>query len=179
MNRRELMKAGVAGAAVAAIAPSLMLEGCSFSVEGLLNAAINAALAVIKVAEPGAAWVTDFTAAVTALENAEKSWTKGGAATIVTDALNTLEAVTAAIPFTAVYSPLIDVLVAGIEAVMAALGWTATVTAKRYLAADGRSYPHKSRTSLAKPHLLQSRVGAFKDQWNQVANGLQLPAAKI
>ena len=179
MNRREALKAGVAGAALAALAPSFLLGGCTFSAKGLLNAAIDAALAVLKVAEPGAAWVTEFSAAVTALENAEKSWTAGGAATIVVDALNTLEAITAAIPFTAVYSPLIDVLVAGIEAVMAAMGWTTTATARRYLAADGRSYPHKKRTSLAEPHFLQTKIGAFKQQWNQVADGLQLTAAKI
>jgi hypothetical protein len=176
------MKTGAAGAAWMALAPGfLMMEGCN--VEGLINTAIDAALAVLNVAEPGAAWVADFSQAVTALINAEKSWKSGGAVAIVVDALNTLAAVTAVIPFTAAYSPLIDVLVAGIEAVLTALGATGAaavkVAARRYVAADGRSYAHQGRATLNKPRVLESRSGAFKRQWNQVAEGAGLAKAKI
>jgi hypothetical protein len=164
LNRRLFLKTASATGAIVMISPAaLILDGCDGSaVINLINVALQAAENVLAVVEPGAPWVGNFQAAITALKNAETTWQSGGAVQIVIDALNTLVAVTAVIPLTAVYSPLIDILVAGIEAVLAALPASTTAKLSRN--------PHYGHTQLKKPHLLQSKAGAFKQQWNDVVN---------
>jgi hypothetical protein len=161
MNRRTFL-AGTAASGLAVAASSIPLTGCNAdNVEGILNTVLESSEAVLKVAEPGAAWVGPFSEAVTALETAEANWKAGSTVTIVIDALNTLSAVAAVIPFTAAYSPLINLLVAGIDAVLGAIPQAA---GNKALAPNVRT----GRTSLQKPHLLETRVGAYKKQWNAI-----------
>lgn len=163
LNRRLFLKTASATGTILVISPAVLLDGCTGdSVINLINVALQAAENVLAVVEPGAAWVSDFQAAIAALKTAEASWQAGGAVQIVINALNTLVAVTAVIPLTAAYSPLIDILVAGIEAVLAALPASTTTTLSQNA--------HYGHTQLKKPHLLQSKVGAFKQQWNDVVN---------
>ena len=142
LTRRQFGK-GISITIFAAMTPGIVvLEGCTLSmqeIENLINTALNAANAVLKVAEPGAPWVADFSAAITALEQAEASWKAGGTVAIVEAALNTLAAITAVIPITAVYSPLIDILVAGIDAVLSALPVTIAVAQPSPLATKVRA----------------------------------------
>lgn len=122
MQRRDFVKRVTAiGVVLIASPAALVMEGCTVNVTALLNTVLDAGEAIIKVAEPNAPWLQSFESALAALEQAEAQWSAGGAVQIVISALNTIEAVLAVIPVTAVYSPLIAVLVAGIEAVLTAL----------------------------------------------------------
>jgi len=179
MNRRYFIKlcSGL-GAALAIGAPSFFIEGCAINVTDAINTVLNSALAILKVAEPGAAWTGDLGAAIAALEQAETQWQAGGAATLVIDALNTVEAVLAVIPATAVYSPLVDILVAGVEAVMAAFGVTATVTPA--VRARIVNSPHYGKVALKGPSFLHPTWrGSYRAQWNAEAKALNLPAAEL
>jgi hypothetical protein len=175
----------VASLALAAIV-LFPLQGCSKdTVENELNAVLNASEAVVKVAEPNAAWVPAFDNAITALEQAETQWNGGGDVAVVEGALATLEAVTAQIPLTAVYSPLIDVLVAGIDSVLAALPISTASVAKAHAVLPAVANPHRGRVALAQPkHVgklsIQSHVDAVKAQWNGIVkSNPKLAAAKL
>lgn len=161
-------------------APVALMTGCSQTdVTGLLNTVIASGEAVLAVAEPGAPWATSLRNALAALQTADTQWKAGSPVAIIIDALNTVQAVLAVIPVTAVYSPLIGVLVAGIEAVLAALpaptsssGLEARRAALRspYLGAvklNGRSLAHPTYS------------GAYKAQWNAKAKALGLQAALL
>lgn len=175
MNRRMFLKsAGAAGATVAFL-PSLALEGCSVDVKGLINTVIESVKGILAVAAPGAGWVADLTTALTALEQAEAQWTAGGAVTLVEDALNTISAVVAVVPLTAPYAPLVAILVAGIEAVLNALVPTTGAAAP----AARRPNVYSGRVGLQKPHLFQTQVGAYKEQFNNQAKALGLTQAVI
>jgi hypothetical protein len=187
-NRRQFITAST----VVAISPTLLLEGCTLSqqdIENLINVALQSAAAVLAVAEPGAPWVADFQAAITALKTAEASWVGGGAIADVIAALNAVAAVAAAIPFTATYSPLIDVLIAGIDAVLAALPApttapgaavaNATQPLRAHVTTLAVTYNHHGRASVngmfGKPS-----VSTYKSRWNAaVAKNPALAAAKI
>lgn len=192
LTRRQFGK-GLSITIFAAATPGVfVLEGCTLSmaeIENLINVALNAANAVLKVAEPGAPWVADFSAAIAALQQAEASWKAGGAVAIVEAALNTLAAVTAVIPITAIYSPLIDILVAGIDAVLNALPVTMAVppptptavaqTIQAHIDASPIRYDHHGRVKVTnlfgKP-----TVGAFESRWRGVvAKNPALAAAAI
>jgi len=140
-----------------------------------INVALNEASAVLAVADPSAPWLNDLKNAIVNLQGAESTWQSGGKVAIVDDALNTLAAVTAAIPLTAVYSPLIDVLVASIEEVLAALP---TSTAAR-LSATLATNPHAGRYQIQK-RWYRTPAGNLKANWNQVAKakGLTLMLLK-
>lgn len=139
--------------------------GCSGSqVVSEINVVLTEADNVIAVADPGAPWAQDLKNAVVALTGAETSWQNGGSVQYVEDALNTLCVVLAAIPLTAAYSPLIDVLVAGIEAVLAAL----PASARARLTATLVRNPHAGRYRLVN-HWYHSPAGNLKANWNQVA----------
>jgi hypothetical protein len=173
INRREF----AVGAGVVSIAPAVLITGCSVNIKALLNTVLDAAAAVIRVAEPNAPWLPELTAAIAALKQAEASWQSGAPADVVIAALNTVEAVLAVIPMTAKYSALIDVLVAGIEAVLAALSPNQGATSP-HLAMNPNV--HRNRVALKKPHIFQSEVGAFKQQWNEVvSSNPQLASAKL
>lgn len=165
MNRRVLLcRAAVSGAVL--LIPPVFLTGCSDTTE-LLNTVISAVDGVLAVAEPGAAWAVSLQKALSALQSAETTWVAGGPVQVVIDALNTIMAVTAVIPLTAAYSPLIDVLVAGIEAVLEVLQPT-TATANVASRAVGPN-PHMGRATI-KPHWFESKVAAFKRQWDAVVD---------
>lgn len=160
MNRRNFLKSTAAVGVGSLVA--FPLVGCdSSNVTNILNTVLNSAEAVLAVAEPNAPWAQQFRDAVTALQAAETQWKAGSAVTIVIAALNTLAAVAAVIPFTATYSPLIDILVAGIDAVLTAIGTGSTP------ALAGRN-ARVGRVILKKPHVFQNEVGAYKAQWNEV-----------
>lgn len=174
MQRRSFLKMSGSGLAIAALTPTgLFMSGCSFSVTGMVNTILNALEAILKVAEPNASWLPSLQSAITALETAEQSWQTTGTITVIEDALNTVAAVCAVIPLTEVYSPLIDVIVAGIEAVLNYFSPAGVATMKAV--AD----PHLNRVVLKKPHAFQTYQGAFKDQFNETARGLGLTAAVI
>lgn len=166
---RSLLAVGTV--ALATIVP-LNITGCSVNVKALLNTVLEAAQGILNVAEANAPWLSSFTNAVTALEAAISQWTAGGVITVVEQALNALESVLAVIPVTEVYSPLIAVLVAGIDAVLNAIA-PSTSTALR------SSNPYRGMVTLQKPHFLQTQQGAVKEQWNNEAKRLGLPKAEI
>jgi hypothetical protein len=173
MNRRKFI---VSAAVVASLPVSTLgMTGCSVNAKDLLNAAIDSALAIVKVADTAAPWLPDLQSAITAVQNAEAAWQSGSASTIVVDALNTLEAVLAVIPATAAFSPLIAILVAGIEAVMSAFNVTLTPVQAAKVARN----PYKGATNLNKPHFLQTYQGAYKSQWNNEAKSIGLTTADI
>ena len=177
MNRRSLLKSFGAVGAIALLPVTLPIAGCAFSVKGMLNVLISAVESILKVAT-GATWVTELTNALTALQQAEASWTTGGVVNIVIDALNTVEAVLAVIPTTAVFSPLIDVIVAGIEAILNYFNPSPASLAKPR--ATARTNPYVgvvklNRTSFTHP----TYQGAFKAQFNDAAEAVGLPQAKI
>jgi hypothetical protein len=167
-NRRQFL--GGLAAAGALSLTTLPAMGCSGSeVVDELNTLLSSAESVLNVAEPGAPWVVEFVAAVAALKQAEASWQSGSAVTIVISALNTLAAVAAVVPLTALYSPLIDVLVAGIDAVLTALPVSLVgPAATRALLSN----PRAGRVQLKKPHFMQSKVGAYKHQWNEIVDAI-------
>ena len=100
MNRRKFLKrlASATAIALAAGATTVTIEGCTFNITDAINTVLNSALAILKVAEPGATWTGALANAIAALQKAETQWQSGGAATVVIDALNTIEAVLAVIP---------------------------------------------------------------------------------
>ena len=167
MNRRAFL---VTGAALAIVPTSLALEGCTVDLKALLNTVLDSAVAVLKVA---GTTVPGLQEAIAALQAAEASWTSGSPGAVVIDALNTLSDILAVIPTTAVYAPLVAILVAGIEAVLAAFGVTATPAAKAIM------NPYHGAAQLNKPHAFQTYQGAYKAQWNTTAAGLGLSAALI
>lgn len=160
----KAFNSGIAGVLCFALLMPLTLPatGCSeSSTVKEINTVLTEATNILAVADPSATWVPQLKSAVASLETAETTWQNGGAIQIVDDALNTVVAVTAAIPLTAAYSPLVDILVAGIEAVLAALP-TSTSTATTATVALN---PHIGRVVI-KHHFLHSRVDDFKDAWN-------------
>lgn len=161
LTRRRFAKLLVAVAGV----QTAILTGCSASqVENEINVVLQEATNVLAVAFPGAPWLSQLQAAITALKTAEATWQAGGAVQIVIDALNTIVAITAAIPLTEIVSPLIDILVAGIEAVLAALPAPATTLTMRAQAPN----PHIGRVVI-KHRWAHSRASDFKSAWNIVA----------
>jgi hypothetical protein len=183
MNRRRFSKQAIAAGAVFGLSPSLLwMEGCSFNVTNAINAVLNSLLAILKVAESNATWLNTFKDAVTAFEQAETQWKNGSSSAIVTDALNTVEAVLAVIPATAVFSPLIDIVVAAIEAVISAFGSSAQLLSTAQI--DKRKVcvnsVHYKATALKGPNLLHPTwTGAYKAQWNSECARLNLLTAKI
>ena len=117
------------------------------------------------------------TRSVRALQAAEATWTNTGTVSVIIDALDVLEAVCAVIPLTALFSPLIDILVSGIEAVLAAM--TSQTAQVLNLRAKYVANPHHGRVTLNKPHFLQTHQGAYHKQWNDMATNLGLSAAKF
>lgn len=184
MNRRSFFKAAAVTGVVATL-PTL--EGCGLSqVENAINVVLKEAAAVLAVAEPGAPWLVPLQKAIADLMTAEQQWQNGGAVQIVDDALNTIVAITADIPLTAAYSPLIDVLVAGIEAVLALLpapvspvsvATKLTVEQERKITAGGN--PHVGRYQLKNSWDHPTPAGKFRANWNEVAKANKLDYAVL
>lgn len=173
MQTRRIFISRALALAGAFTVSSLAMTGCSFSVAGMLNTILSALQSILKVAAPNAPWLASLQAAIGALQNAETQWQSGGAVAIVEDALNTVEAVLAVIPLTAAFSPLIDVIVAAIEAVINYFAPAPSAVAK--VLKD----PHRGRAVLNHPHVLQTYQGAFKDQFNKVAADIAMPQCQI
>jgi hypothetical protein len=175
MNRRKFLQFTSVGAAVAVVTPSAILTtGCSFSVTGTLNIIIEAIQGILGYVGTSQPWAVDLSNALAALEAAESSWKAGGDATLVIDALNALEAVTAVIPFTAIYSPLIDLIVAGIDSIINHFAPQGTTRA------TVRTNPHIGRVAIKGPSFLHPTYAeAFKNQYNDTATGIGLPQLKI
>lgn len=148
--------------------PVMATQGCSGStVINEINIVLNEAGNVLAVAEPGASWIAPLKNAIAKLESAETTWQTGGTVAIVDDALNALSIVLAPLPLTAVYSPLIDVLMSGIEAVLAALPVSVSLKAQmaRLTVAEN---PHAGRYRLVN-HWYHTPAGNLKANWNDVA----------
>lgn len=178
MNRRMFLKTSGTGLALVVVSPSLslLLEGCSSTqdIEALINAVIAAASNIISVAEPGAPWIADMKAAIAALQQAETSWLGGAPLNILTSILNTIEIVASAIPETAAYAPLIDVVVAAIEAVLAAIPKPTTpVAAVSGIAVpqvQGGPYNHRDKVAFKVHRYLPGNPAAeFKKKFNDAA----------
>jgi hypothetical protein len=174
MNRRQLIQRGSL-ASVALMAPSLFLAGCSGdTIKGILNTVLDSAKALLGLLAPNSAFYTDFAAAIAKLEADEAQWTAGGAVTILEEGLTAVQDVLAVIPQTMVFSPLIAILVAGIDAVLNLIPQPAVVAH-----AARRANPYKGQATLLSPHVFQSHAGAYRAQWNAQAVALGLARAKI
>jgi hypothetical protein len=176
MNRRRFL---ATSAAVAVMPVSLIETGCAFSVTGTINTIISALNGILTYVAGAAPWVADLQAALQALQSAETNWKAGNTPTLIIDALNTVEAVLAVIPFTAVYSPLIDIVVAGIEAIINYFAPQTVGIQYSRPRATILNNPHKDRVALKEPHLFQSQAGAWKAQYNDAATGLGLSQLKV
>lgn len=170
MDRRSFIKVTTVGGLALTVSPALLLEeGCvSTGIVNLINDVLLAAANVLNVVEPGASWVGQFQAAIQALKTAEATWETGGAVTLVDDALNTILAIANVIPIAAPYAPLIAVLVAGIEMVLAALPIPTTTSLLKSKQTLNQS-PYFGKIVI-KPGFLQTRAGAFKKEWNATAH---------
>ena len=154
---------------------TLPISGCSAAtVISEINIILTEATNILVVADPGATWVPELQSSITALKTAESSWQAGGPVTDVIDGLNTVELITAAIPTTAKYSGLIDVLVAGIEAALTALPQPAGLPVKLAYVPN----PHVGRVKLVH-HAFHDPSKEFKTVWNQTAEKDGLAGAKI
>lgn len=151
------------------------LQGCSESTTANeINTVLTEATSILTVADPTAPWVGQLKAAIATLKTAEAGWVGGGAVADVDAALNTIEAIVAVVPVTAVYAPLVDVLVAGIEAILAALPASTAVSVSLAKASN----PHLGKVVI-KHHLFHSRTKEFKDAWNAAAEKQGLRGALI
>ena len=183
LNRRQLIQRGGIAAAALTIPLSFSLEGCSTeSITNAINVVLSSALAIIKVAEPGASWLGSLASGIAALQQAEAQWQAGGPVALIDDALNTISAVLAVIPVTAVYAPLVAILVAGIEACLALIPQpapTTTVTPAIQARAKRAQSPYFGMASLNRPNRFETPQGAYKRQFNAEATALNLRAATI
>ena len=94
--------------------------GCSPSqVENQINVLSQQITGLLAVAEPGKAWVVDLQKELPLLAQTEASWKAGGSVQDVINVLNEIELIVAVVPSTAVYSPLIDLIVTGADMVLA------------------------------------------------------------
>lgn len=178
IDRRTFLKLSGTGTAVAVLAPMAVLEtGCAFSVSGTLSVIISAVQGILKYVAGSAPWAQELSAALNALQSAESTWQTGGAVVIIIDALNTLEAVLAEIPLTMIYSPLIDLIVTGIEAVINYFNPPAATLAKPR--ATLQTNPHMGRIHLKNPGTFETPQGSFKQQYNDAATGLGLTQLKV
>lgn len=171
INRRMFLKSS-ATAVIALPLSTTLLEGCTASeLEGYLNTVLTAAQNILGLSSSADGWYTDLVDAIAALKATESSWNGTTVVSAVIAALNTVDAVLAVIPFTATFSPLIDLLTTAIETIL-----TTFITTKSMALRMTRN-PHAGRTALKVPHIFQTKVGAFKTQWNDIVVGAQLPAA--
>ena len=176
LSRRSFGKSMVGAAGLTLVSGgALLTEGCSSQqVINEINVVLQQIAGVLAQVEPNAPWAQELRNAISALLSAEQQWQAGGAVQVVVDVLNTIVAITAVIPITAPYSPLIDILVAGIEAILAAL----PQSTKAERTASSLGNPHVGRTVI-KHRLLHSYASDCRTQWNAQALALGMPTAVI
>lgn len=172
MNRRKfLMSSGIGGVAVLASPSLLGVEGCDAStLKSYLNAVLDSAEKILALSSSSDSWYTTLVDAITSLKATESNWDGSTAVDVVVSALDTLEAVLAVIPVTSGYSALIALLVSAIEMILTTFVKTSVTTVKVKMLAQAN--PYRGVVPLKNPHFLQSKVGAYKAQWNNLANGL-------
>jgi len=181
MNRRMFLKTASIGGAAALAAPGVVsMTGCTVSsstLKSYLNTVLESAEKILALGSSTDSWYADLSAAITALEATESNWDGSTAVSVVMSALDTLEAVLAVIPATSTYSALIDLLVSAIELILTTFVKTSIV--KVQTKALAVSNPHRGRVPLKDPHFLQSKVGAYKAQWNSLATDIGESKAKL
>lgn len=168
LNRRQFGRNAIGLMAVGTVAPTVLLEGCAGSeVINEINVVLKQAAAVLAVLEPNTTWSIALQKAIAALMTAEQQWQTGSTVQLVIDALDAIVAITAVIPITAPYSPLIDILVAGIEAVLAALPASSNNAGVR---ATANGNPHIGKYKFQSHWYRKTpTAGEFKSAWNGVA----------
>ena len=181
MNRRKFAVRTLFALFSLAVLP-LTLTGC-VSARTLLNVAITAVLNLLKIAG-NSPLVAGLSAALTALQQAVASWTGGSITQDVIDAANTVAAVLDAIPATAPFSALIDVAVAGFDAVIALFPSAPTSAAALRIKAmrslhRGSAIYNEVRAKITKPGAFHTGQGEFTDEWNTTAVATGYPQAKI
>lgn len=176
MNRRSFLRTFGLFAFLFLILPtSWLMSGCTGdTIKGVLNVVLNSAKALLGLIAPNSSLYADFSAAIAKLEADEAQWSAGGAIALIEDGLTAVQDVLAVIPQTAIYSPLIAILVAGIEAVLALIPQPTAVTPAARV-----SNPYLGQATLTPPHLFQTRAGAFREQWGKKAVEIGFPQAKI
>lgn len=170
MNRRFFLKTSIPTGVMVAGAPSLLtMEGCdSATLKSYLNTVLDAAEKILALSSSTESWYTTLTKAIAALKATESSWSGSTAVAAIISALDTLEAVLAVIPLTSGYSVLIDLLVSVIDTILTTfVSATAPAAIPKAMA---MANAHRGRIPLKKPHLFQSKVGAFKQQWNELVS---------
>jgi uncharacterized membrane protein len=181
MNRRNFLKtSGLGGAALVAAPALLSMEGCTFSTSTLksyLNTVLESAEKILALGSSTDSWYTTLSDAITALEGTESSWNGSTVVSTVVSALDTVESILAVIPVTSAYSALIDLLVSAIEAILTTFVKTSATPVRLKALVQGNL--HRGVVPLKDPHFLQSKVGAYKSQWNDLATGLGLTKAKL
>jgi len=181
MDRRVFLKSAGIGGVVALAAPTLLsMEGCTISsatLKSYLNTVLESAEKILALGSSTDSWYADLSAAITALEATESSWDASTAVTAVVSALDTVEAVLAVIPATSAYSALIALLVSAIELILTT--FVKTSSAKVKVKAITETNPYRGLVPLKGPHFMQSKVGAYRAQWNDLAAGLGLAKAKL
>lgn len=179
MNRRNFMMTASIGGVAALAGPSLLaLEGCdSTTLKSYLNAVLDSAEKILALSSSTDSWYADLSAAITALEATESDWSGTTAVAAVISALDTVEAILAVIPVTSAYSPLIDLLVTAIDTILTTFVSTSAIPAKIKCLAQAN--PHRGRVPLKNPHFMQGKVGAYEEQWDDLATDLGYTKAKL
>lgn len=177
MNRRTFLKSsGIAS--VIAVGPSSMLEGCSTdTLKSYLNVVLDSAEKILALTSSTDSWFVSLTNAIAALKATESSWNFSTAVSSIISALDTLEAVLAVVPVTENYTKLIDLLVSAIELILTTFVKTGKMSVM--VKAVSQNNPHRGAVPLRNPHFLQSKVGAYKSQWNEIAEDNGLATAKL
>jgi hypothetical protein len=179
MNRRNFMKSASFGGAAALVGPSLLtMEGCdSSTLKSYLNVVLNSAKSILALGNSTDSWYTTLSNAITALENTESDWNGSTAVSVVVSALDSVEAVLATIPTTSAYSALIDLLTTAIDTILTTFVSTKSSSVK--VKSLAQANPHRGRVPLNKAHAFQSKVGAYKSQWNELATSLGYTKVKL
>jgi hypothetical protein len=179
ISRRQALTSIAKVGALTLVAPSMF--GCAFNVKDSLTTIISAISGILSYVGNTQPWAATLQAALAKLQATVATWTTGTPAAIVLDILDSIEAVLGAIPLTAIYSPLIDLIVTAIEAIVNyyAQNSPASVVKLMQKRLSAPRNPRIGRVALKTPHVLQSPQGAWKQQYNDAAVGIGLPQLKV
>jgi len=178
MDRRNFLKVAVVGSAAVATGPAVLsLAGCdSTTLKGYLNVVLNSAEKILAITSASDPWFETLSNAIAALQATEASWSGTTTTAAIVSALNALEAVLAVIPVTSQYSALIDLLVTAVETILTTFVKSSDVSPLKATTMHSlqMANPHRGRVTLKSPHILQTKVGAYKSQWNGLVADLGL-----